>query len=187
MLRWLRIFLFGGGVVLSQLRCAGLKKRFASLAIDFLVIVLWGLIVLVVSLFVYFVILGFVPDFSELGMNLVSLILIFPAILYFVITEAGKKHATFGKRKMKVHVASVNTGLHLWQIIVRNLIKFLPWQAAHMMIFHGIAFKWEFSSDLIILMGLAYILPCVYIVFICFKKDHRGIHDLIARTIVVET
>lgn len=173
--------------MLSQLRYASLKKRFASLAIDFLVIILWGLIVLAVSLLIYFVILGFAPDFSELGMNLVSLILILPAILYFVITEAGEKHATFGKRKMKLYVTTIDTKLHLWQIIVRNLIKFLPWQAAHMMIFHGIVSKWEFSPALIVLMGIAYMLPCVYIALICFKKDHRGLHDLIARTIVVES
>ena len=174
------------GVALSQIQYTSLKKRFESLALDFLVIVLWGLIVLTVSLLAYFVILGSIPDFNELGMNLVSLILIFPVILYFIMTEAGKKHATFGKRKMKLHVASVDNGLHIWQIIVRNLIKFLPWQAAHIMIFHGIVSGWKFGPELIVLMGLAYILPCVYISSICFNKNHRGLHDIIAGTIVVE-
>lgn len=79
-------------------------------------------------------------------MNLVSLTLLVPVVLYFIVTESSKKHASLGKRKMQIWVAStISETVGFWQIVLRNTIKFLPWQTAHMMIFHGIVTNWKIT------------------------------------------
>ena len=171
---------------MSYPSAAGFKRRFASLLIDFLIILLVALIILGISLLIYNNILGYIPSFSELGSNLISLTLIVPIVLYSVISEYGKCKGTFGKRRMRISVASNRGKINLWQIIIRNLIKFLPWQTAHMMIFNGIAHNWDVNYIFILLISITYILPLIGICFICFRKDHRGLHDLVANTIVVD-
>ena len=162
------------------------KKRFMALLIDFLVIILYGIVLFAVTMFVYFVFLGGIPIFNELGMNLISLTMIVPVFLCSIVAEASKNHATIGKRKMKIRVASVNhEPVQLWQIIIRNVIKYLPWQCAHMLIFRGFAFDWELPLLWLILLIIADVLPFIWIATIVFGKDHRGIHDLLAKTVVV--
>lgn len=139
-----------------------------------------------ISMFVYFVVLDDVPKFDELGMNLISLTLLVPVVLYSIIMEWGKNHATIGKMKMKLMVASTKTNpIKLWQIIIRNIIKFLPWQLAHMAIFHSFTLEQEFTPLWTAIMIIVNILPLIWIGFL-FRKDHRGIHDLIAKTVVIE-
>ena len=165
---------------------AALKKRFLALLIDFSTIIGYAVILFGINMFIYFVILDGIPNFSELGMNLISLILIVPVVVYSVIMESGKKHGTLGKRKMKIRVASVNSqAVRIYQIILRNIIKFLPWQLAHMVIFHGFAVNWQLTPFWMGLLILTDILPLIWIAFL-FRKDHRGIHDLIANTVVVD-
>lgn len=167
---------------------AGMKRRCIALAIDYLIIFAWGVILFAINMFLYFVILGEIPAFDELGMNLISLTMIVPVFLYSIVWEAGKKHATVGKYKMKIEVASINSKpIRLWQVVVRNIIKFLPWQFAHMMIFRGFALSWELPPFWMVMLIIADILPFVWIAVIVFRKDHRGIHDLLSKTVVVRT
>lgn len=166
---------------------ATLKKRFLSLFFEYLTILCYMAVLLGISMFLYFVMLDGVPMFSELGMNLISLTLIVPVVLFSIITESNRKHATLGKLKMGLRVASTKSDtVKLWQIIVRNIVKFLPWQLAHMAIFHCFTLQWEFTAAWTVVMILVEVLPFVWIGFL-FRKDHRGIHDLIARTVVIES
>ena len=166
---------------------AALKRRFAALLFEYLTILGYMAILFAINMFVYLVILGGIPLFGELGMNLISLTLIVPVVLFAILTEAGKRHATWGKRRMRLRVASVDAGeVKPWRIIVRNLIKFLPWQLAHMAVFHCFTLQWEFTPLWTAVMIIVDVLPFVWIGFL-FRKDHRGIHDLIAKTVVVES
>lgn len=166
---------------------ATLKKRFLALLIDFLTIIGYAIVLLGINMFIYFVILDGIPNFSELGMNLISLILIVPVVVYSIIMESGKRHGTLGKRKLKIKVASSKSQpIRIYQIILRNVIKFLPWQLAHMVIFHGFAVNWQLTPFWMGLLILTDVLPLIWIIFL-FRKDHRGIHDLIANTVVVNS
>lgn len=119
-------------------------------------------------------------------MNLLSLTMVVPVFLYSIIMEAGKKHATLGKYKMKTEVATVHSKtIQLWQIVVRNILKFLPWQFAHMMIFRVFALDWEFPPLWMSMFIFANMLPFVWIAVVIFRKDHRGIHDLFSKTVVI--
>lgn len=167
---------------------ANLKKRFMALLIDYLLVVLWGVILFAISMFIYYVILDGIPKFDEIGMNLISLTMIVPVILCSIIMEAGEKHATLGKQKMKIKVSSVDCNVvNLRHIIVRNIIKFLPWQLGHMMMFRGFELNWELSPYWMSMLIIADILPIIWITVVVIRKDHKGIHDLIAKTIVVDS
>lgn len=167
---------------------ANLKKRFVAFLIDYLLIVLWGIVLFAISMFIYNVVLDGIPKFDEIGMNLLSLTMIVPVILYSIIMEAGKKHATLGKQKMTIKVSAIDCNtVNLCHIIVRNIIKFLPWQFGHMMIFRGFALNWELSLFWMTMFIIADILPILWIAIVVIRKDHKGIYDLIAGTIVVDS
>lgn len=86
---------------------------------------------------------------------------------------------------MKLSIASAESDtIKLWKIMVRNIIKFLPWQLAHMAIFHCFTIKWEFTPVWTVVMIIVNVLPFIWIGFL-FRKDYRGIHDLLAKTVVV--
>ncbi len=170
-----------------DIRYTPMKKRVLSWLIDYLVILAYMGILLAVSLSVYFGVLGYVPTYDETGMNLISLALILPVMAYFIITEAGKRHASLGKRKMKLSVASVRSGAPgFWRVFARNVVKFIPWQAAHMMIFNGFANNWDVTPYFIVLALVCYGLLALYLLLIFIRKDHRGLHDLLAGTVVVQ-
>ncbi|MBC1374399.1 RDD family protein [Listeria sp. FSL L7-1699] len=166
---------------------AKLNRRFLALFFDYLTILCYMLFLFGTSMFIYLIILDGIPIFNELGMNLISLTLIVPVVLFSIITESSKAHATLGKMKTRLRVSSTKSEtVKLWQIIVRNIVKFLPWQLAHMTIFHSFILKWEFTPLWTVIMIVVDILPIVWIGFL-FRKDHRGIHDLIAKTVVTES
>jgi uncharacterized RDD family membrane protein YckC len=176
-----------GGVDVIKLH-APLKNRIFSLFIDFLIIVAYALCLAGVTMLFFFLFLkGSVPSLNELQGNLVSfLTLLLPVYLYFVITESKYRHATIGKRKAKIMVASISGPLHLGQIMVRNFFKLLPWQMAHMAMFNVLANNSVPTPFFYGCIVFVYGFPLIDIAFVLFRKDRRSLHDLIARTIVVE-
>ena len=64
--------------------------------------------------------------------------------------------------------------------LLRNTIKFFPWQIGHMGTIHG--FYSEFDSLSIILSFLATLLAVALLVMMVFRKDKRHLGDLIAHT-----
>ncbi|MDR2977149.1 MAG: RDD family protein [Streptococcaceae bacterium] len=166
---------------------ASLKKRFFSIFIDWLVIFAFVLCLLGFTLLFYLLILQKIPVFNEWQENLVSfLTLIFPVFLYFVISESSEAHASIGKRKAGLVVASTTGELHMWQIIVRNILKLLPWQVAHLAIFNIIANHSEPTPFFYISIIFVYVFPIVNIAVMVIRKDRRSLHDLIAKTIVLK-
>ncbi|WP_164669796.1 RDD family protein [Virgibacillus doumboii] len=166
---------------------AGINKRLAALFIDYLLIVIYALILVGAAIIFYNIFFDGIPDTGRVTEELISFFaLVFPVFLYFVITESSQKRASFGKRKMRIGVGSFNgNSLSLVQVILRNVIKLLPWQAAHSFIFYGMHNHWEISAFTWIIVGvLCYGLPIISFLLLCFRKDHRVIHDLLANTVV---
>lgn len=53
-----------------------------------------------------------------------------------------------------------------------------------MMIFHALALQGHFTPVWTFMMIVTNILPVIWFAFL-FRKDHRGLHDLLAKTVVV--
>ena len=64
--------------------------------------------------------------------------------------------------------------------LIRNTIKFLPWQIGHMATIHG--FYIEFDLLSIILSFFATLLAVALLAMMVFRKDKRHLGDLLART-----
>ncbi|KAF1305205.1 RDD family protein [Candidatus Enterococcus willemsii] len=161
-----------------------LKRRLLVLGIDYLFILLWAGFLFIIMMSLYYF-LGSIPTFNEWRMNLLSLTMFGPVFIYSLVTETSNQHATIGKSWMKLVVNSTNNQpIRFRQILVRNIIKYLPWQYAHMLIFRGFALNWELDPFWLGMFVLTYILPISWFVVVVIRKDHRGIHDLVAHTIV---
>jgi uncharacterized RDD family membrane protein YckC len=114
-----------------------------------------------------------------------------PVILYFTLSENGKHAGTIGKRRFQLHV--VNKSLMkagAWQLLLRNCIKFLPWELAHFFIYrlyyynstHETIPNWVLAG-LVASQGLAFI----YLLCIFFNKNNRGVYELFSQTRVVNS
>ena len=165
---------------------ANRKARFYSMMVDYLVNVGYSLFLLFVSLIIYFLFFnGKIPELNELQGNLVSfLTLLFPVFLYLSISENGKKHSTIRKRKAGF-VGSIKGALTLKQIVLRNIMKFFPWQVAHMAMFHVIGNNSKPTTLFYTCLFFVYIFPIVSIGCMIYRKDRRALHDLIAGTFVM--
>ena len=108
------------------------------------------------------------------------------AVCYFVIFQCKNNGQTFGKKLMRVRVVSIdsreltmNQYLYrsfLLQSVALNLLSLIG-----VLIFHGSLYG-AFSFGLGLLQ---YVVWIITFVMILYRKDGRGIHDVIAGTRVV--
>ena len=123
------------------------------------------------------------PYSAELaGFTLLTL----PFALYCAVCEASRWSATLGKVAMGVRVVDSVTGrgVRFSRSLLRNAIKFLPWELAHFAIWHAFVFA---SSLQYVAMGaltLSYVLMIIYAAGL-IRRPHRTMYDRIAATKVV--
>ena len=113
-----------------------------------------------------------------------------PVILYFTLFENGKYAGTIGKRKLGLHVVSNRlTKASPGQLLIRNCIKFLPWELAHFFIFQLFYFNstnkttpdWVMTGLII-----SQLLAVIYLLFMIFNKNNRSIYESFSQTRVVQ-
>lgn len=76
-------------------------------------------------------------DNAWLNHGIVILVLTVPIILYFALSEASQFQATLGKRLMKLSVVDTSGERPpLKQTAIRAVVKFLPWEFFHTIIWH---------------------------------------------------
>lgn len=179
-----------------NIHVALLKARLLAFLIDYLIIVVYGLCLAGITFLVYNIALGSIPDLintiGPFGTQLIGFItLTLPVGLYFYFTESGKYHASVGKRVLKIKIQNTgNFEVTKKQIAVRTIIKFLPWEFAHTFVHQVVFYSQNNGTPPVwVMVGLtiANLLPLIYVGMIIFRKDHRGPHDLVAKTLVVST
>lgn len=115
-------------------------RRVAAYFVDYFVFILpliglvslgaWSLHLLDISLF---------SRSSWLNHGIAILILTVPVVIYFALSEASRFQATVGKKLMKLTVVdAAGQRLTLAKATVRAVVKFLPWE-----FFHSIIWHWE--------------------------------------------
>lgn len=166
-------------------------KRLKAFVIDYLIILIYiglliGCTLLISKLF--FLKLGNVNPAT--GESIAFATLTLPVILYFTLTENGKYSGTIGKRKFGLQIVSKSlTKASIRQLLIRNCIKFLPWELAHFFIYRlfyydslGRAVPTWVLAGLIVSQGMA----LIYLLCIIFNKSNQSIYELISRTKVVK-
>lgn len=122
-------------------------------------------------------------DYSNVLSMIVQVVLI---ILYFIVFQFYNKGQTFGKKLMKLRVVSTNDEpITLNQIAIRALIInsiFVNILIIGSIIFIGRDYYYYANS---VIQGISMVLTLVTLIMILFRKDGKGLHDVIARTQVI--
>ena len=159
------------------------KIRLKEFAIDYAVIVAYLVAVFAVAATFYMTAFGEIPAFSQWQSQLIATCAsIIPVVIIFSILDYRAPLGTFGKRKAGLRV-SYKTRAY-WRSLVRNVVKFLPWQLAHMGVIGGMYS--DFTSPLA-MVALYASLGLLALLFgmVLFRKDGRHLGDMAAGTQVV--
>lgn len=154
------------------------RTRLKELFVDYLVILVYLFLLLLVNLFVIYFILDGIPKYSETQAQLLAtftsvipIMLIFSYLDYFKNGSVGKRIAGLKLvYKKKSFLSSVT----------RNIIKFLPWQLGHIGVIHGMYN--DFSLTALIVMNSGTLLGLILLFMGLFRKDKRHLGDLLAGT-----
>ncbi|MCI5966954.1 MAG: RDD family protein [Tenericutes bacterium] len=120
--------------------------------------------------------------------NVISMIVeVVLIILYFIVFQFYNKGQTLGKKLMKIRVVSVKNGeLSLDQVTYRALIVnsiLFNILAIGAVLFAGKSYYYYAYSGIQLLSSTVFFIT---ILMILFRKDGRGLHDVIAGTKVIQ-
>ncbi len=107
---------------------------------------------------------------------------------YFIVFQYMNKGQTIGKRLLKIRVVDNDTGKPptITKGFIRTIIVFNIISSFVSSILINYLSKSTYISSYIIITEIEYLLVTISILFIIFRKDGRGIHDLISNTKVIE-
>lgn len=168
---------------------ADIFRRGAAFLLDCLLILMFAVFVLLLSLGIDYLI----PFHEKMGQSYlfrhgISLVtLTLPVILFFTASEKGKHRATPGKRWMNIKVVETDTGS--FGFLMRNILKFLPWEVAHTTyhLYPDFFLTGEITGNGEVFgMLLSYFLMLIYIATVLFRRDKKAPHDLISGTQVIK-
>ena len=154
------------------------KKRMIELLFDYLFILAYLVLLFLGSMFIYIIFFNGIPEFTEIQSQwLVFFTSVLPITLLFTFLDYTK-NGSFGKAKAGLQLVYQKKTVQA--SLLRNTIKFLPWQIGHMGTIHGFYSEFDFLS--IILSLLATLLAVALLAMMVFRKDKRHLGDLIAHT-----
>ena len=151
------------------------KKRMIEFLFDYLFILAYLVLLFLSSMLIYIIFFNGVPEFTEIQSQwLVSFTSVLPITLLLDYNNDG----SFGK--VKAGLELVYQKKTVQASLIRNVIKFLPWQLGHMWTIHCLYSDFDMLS--IILSFSATLLAVLLLAMTMFRKDKRHLGDLLART-----
>ena len=154
------------------------KKRMIELLFDYLFILAYLALLFLGSMLLYIIFFNGIPEFTEIQWQcLVFFTSVLPITLLFTFLDYTK-NGSFGKSKAGLQLVYKKKTVQA--SLLRNTIKFFPWQIGHMGTIHGFYSEFDFLS--IILSFLATLLAVALLAMMVFRKDKRHLGDLIAHT-----
>lgn len=155
--------------------------RIKELFFDYLLILVYLLSLAALCLSFYFLVLGKIPVFTMWQSQwIATLTSVIPIILFFSWMDS--RGGSWGKKKAGLKVIFQEPPLP--SALIRNSIKFLPWQLGHMGTIAGIYSNYD-SLFGHICTGLSLLLLCILLLMALFRKDKRHLGDLLAGSQVV--
>lgn len=121
---------------------------------------------------------------SSLVVNSLNIVLY---VGYFIVFGYLNKGQTIGKKICKIKVVNnKDDKLSIWNMIVRSLFVYGIFTLLYSVIFVNILNKEIFGYSYVIVSYLEIIFMAVTFFMVLYKKDGRGLHDIIANTNVIE-
>ena len=120
---------------------------------------------------------------ESVPVNVISLVIIFG---YFVCFQFFNKGQTIGKKLLKIRtVGSDNKKIAFWQIFVRSLFIHQILVNTISLILIAVCPKNIFIQAYSILTLLQSVFIIITMLFVLYRKDKRGLHDLIVNSYVI--
>ena len=161
-----------------EINSISFKKRMIELLFDYLFILAYLALLFIVSMLIYIIFFNGIPEFTEIQSQwLVFFSSVLPITLLFTFLDY-KNDGSFGK--VKAGLELVYQKKTVQASLIRNVIKFLPWQLGHMGTIHG--FYSDFDVLSISLSISATLLAVLLLAMTIFRKDKRHLGDLLAHT-----
>lgn len=168
----------------ENIEASGIMLRSKGIFFDWLFISAYLILLLIITLAIYLLIFNDIPEFTNYQSQLIAtLTSVVPIIIIFSIMEGSKKFASWGKRK--THLTVIYKGNPMKGSILRNTLKFLPWQFGHMSTINGIYNDFDTPFSMIFL-SLSMTLSIVYILMVFISKNNRHLADILAGSTVVK-
>ena len=168
---------------------AGFWQRVKAFALDYIIILFY-----LAALTLLFLLINSLSGVTEwlfsdrIRAQLTGFLLItLPITLYFAFGESSVQQATWGKKRMGLIVTdSSATRISFWRSLARTLLKFIPWELSHTLIWQ-INFSPQSGSTLINYgFILVYILIGINIASLLMTKKRQMLYDLLAKTYVTK-
>ncbi len=165
-------------------------KRIKAFLIDYCCILLYIILLFGMTVFLSYA-FGFSlnADAPVRGELIGFLTLTLPVILYFTFSENSKYAGTLGKRKYRLTVTDKNLSKATFsQLLLRNVIKFLPWEMAHFFVFQLFHYsRMNVYTPSWVIAGLvaSQMLALVYLLHLIFNKQHRSVYEILSGTRVI--
>lgn len=168
---------------------ATLWQRIKAFALDYVVIA--GYLIVVVGLGVG--INWAMPYLAQTlfakrirGQFISFMLVTLPVTLYYALLESSPQQATWGKRKIGLRVTdSRGARLNFAHSLGRTLLKFIPWELSHTLIWQ-LRFTAPESSTLISVgFALVWVLVGANLFSAWMAQKHQALYDLLAGTYVV--
>ncbi len=169
---------------------AGLWLRMRAFAFDYLIIAAYLFLLVVCAVVARWGWPGLIQTlFARPAMShLVSFLLVtLPVSLYFALSEASARQATWGKHKLGLQVIRADGArLRLGRSLGRTALKFIPWELSHALIWYGRFAGEEEGTLLNVGILLVWVLVGVNLVSLLITQTHRTLYDWLAGTNVVQ-
>src|SRR3954470_13432108 len=110
--------------------------RFKAFMIDYVLILVYGAVLFILNVFLFPSLQSFFHDSPIVAQFTGFLMVTFPVSLYFIISDSKIGGQSLGKRKTGIRVVGKNgEALSLLQITFRTILKFLPWELSHFLVY----------------------------------------------------
>lgn len=159
--------------------------RIVATLIDVACMFPWLLVVAAAGAVLY--VAGVTRDVDSLLGNLIGFVtLIVPISLAAAGFDGTARHATPGKRVLRLRVESAGQGPGFARALLRNTIKYaIPWEIGHTAVFALVGSTGAPAIWVTIALIAAYAIPIVSLLLMI--TTGRALHDRVARTAVVAT
>ena len=161
-----------------EINSISFKKRMIELLFDYLFILAYLALLFLGCMLFYIIFFNGIPEFTEIQSQCLAFFTsVLPITLLFTFLDY-RKNGSFGKAKAGLQLVYKKKTVQA--SLIRNTVKFLPWQIGHMGTIHGFYSEFDFLS--IILSSFATLLAVALLATMVFRKDKRHLGDLLAHT-----
>lgn len=162
--------------------------RFKAFMIDYMLILVYLVVIFLLNGLIFPSLQGFFTGSLVVAQFTGFLMVTLPVSIYFIISDSVIGGQSVGKKKMGIQVVDKNGDpLSVIQITFRTVLKFLPWELSHYLVYRLVYLgDGEVPFNYYLIGGLIYVLIFTYILTAIFTKKKQSLYDIIVKTQVIK-